>query len=122
MTTTTYCEKCGSATDAPASFCANCGSALSDGGTTKPAASHGVSENGSASQPRSEPAATMRGIVAGNPSRRRRSVAWIYYTILAVGSLIGVFAGKPIGLLGVLLFGGYASYLYNGGRFVIWFW
>lgn len=53
---------------------------------------------------------------------RRRSKAWIYYTILAVLSLIGVFLGQTVGLAAAALFGLYARYLYRGGRIVIWFW
>jgi hypothetical protein len=53
---------------------------------------------------------------------RKRSKAWIYYLILAVGSLIAVCTGQVIGLLGMALFGWYSRYLYRGGRVVIWFW
>jgi hypothetical protein len=53
---------------------------------------------------------------------RRRSKAWIYYTILAVLSLISVFLGHAVGLAGMAMFGLYARYLYRGGRVVIWFW
>jgi hypothetical protein len=52
---------------------------------------------------------------------RKRSKAWVYYTLLAVGSLIAAFS-HPIGLLGLVLFGLYAWYLYRGGQFVLWFW
>lgn len=53
---------------------------------------------------------------------RRRSKAWVYYTIIACLSLIGTFAGKPVGLVGFALCGLYARYLYRGGRVVIWIW
>jgi hypothetical protein len=53
---------------------------------------------------------------------RRRSKAWAYYALLALGSLIGALAGHISFLVGVVLFGLYAHYLYRGGRFVIWFW
>jgi hypothetical protein len=52
----------------------------------------------------------------------RRSKAWIYYMVLALISLSTVFAGKPVGLLGVAAFGLYSSYLFRGGWFVLWIW
>jgi hypothetical protein len=52
----------------------------------------------------------------------RRSKAWIYYLVLALISLTTVFAGKPIGLLGMAAFGFYSRYLFRGGRFVLWIW
>jgi hypothetical protein len=64
----------------------------------------------------------MQGVVTPQHRGRRRSKAWIYYAILAVCSLITVFTGKPIGLLGTLLCGAYSYYIYQGGRIVIWFW
>lgn len=65
----------------------------------------------------------LRGVDEGYSGRRSsRSKAWIYYLILAIASLIAVFAGKPIGLLGAGLCGAYSYYIYNGGRVVIWFW
>ena len=54
--------------------------------------------------------------------RDPRSKAWIYYSILAGASFIAVCAGQFLGLLGMVLFGLYARYLYGGGRVVIWFW
>lgn len=54
---------------------------------------------------------------------KRRSVAWVYYAILTVLCFIAVCSsGLFAGLIVVALFGLYASYLYRGGRFVIWFW
>ncbi len=53
---------------------------------------------------------------------RKRSKAWVYYLILAIGSLIVLCGGHAIGLLGMVLFGAYSTYLYRGGRVVIWFW
>jgi hypothetical protein len=52
----------------------------------------------------------------------RRSKAWIYYMVLALISLTAVFAGKPVGLLGMAAFGLYSRYLFRGGRFVLWIW
>ena len=51
-----------------------------------------------------------------------RSKAWVYYAILAFLGLIAVCTGQLVGLVGMLLFGLYARYLYRGGRVVIWFW
>jgi hypothetical protein len=56
------------------------------------------------------------------PRRRRRSRAWVYYSILAGLSFVAVCTGVLAGLAGTVLFGLYALYLYRGGRFVIWFW
>jgi hypothetical protein len=56
-------------------------------------------------------------------TRRRRSVAWIYYTILAVlGLIFAVSKSQPGGLLISALCAAYATYLFRGGRFVIWIW
>ncbi len=51
--------------------------------------------------------------------RRRHVIAATFYAVLAVLSLVAVFSGQPIGLLGALLFGAYSTYLFRGGRFVI---
>jgi hypothetical protein len=54
--------------------------------------------------------------------RRHRSVAWIYYAILAVVSLAVVpqTGGSSLVLTALLVL--YATYIYRGGRIVIWFW
>lgn len=54
--------------------------------------------------------------------RRKRSVAWVYYTILAVLCLVGAFSVGPSALLPAVLCGAYATYLFRGGRFVLWIW
>jgi hypothetical protein len=51
-----------------------------------------------------------------------RSKAWVYYSVLTVLSFIAVCTGQLVGLVGMVLFGLYARYLYRGGRVVIWFW
>ncbi len=51
--------------------------------------------------------------------RRRRSKAWIYYSLLAVASFLTLCTGHLVGLGGFLLFGSYAVYLFRGGRFVL---
>jgi hypothetical protein len=126
MSTTAYCDQCGTPREGGASFCVECGSSLPNdpvpSSVTATATQHPDARR---AQPRvhsaSSPAA-MQGIVT--PGRRAscRSKAWIYYAILAVLSIVSVLAGKPIGLLGTLLFGAYSYYLYQGGRVVIWFW
>jgi hypothetical protein len=60
--------------------------------------------------------------VQGGQQATRRSKAWVYYTALSLASMIAVFGGKPIGLIGATLFGLYARYLYRGGRIVLWIW
>jgi hypothetical protein len=55
-------------------------------------------------------------------SQRRRSKAWVYYALL---SILALFAIPSVGfsmLLGSVLFGFYATYIYRGGRFVVWIW
>ncbi len=51
-----------------------------------------------------------------------RSKAWGYYAVLAVGSFITLCGGHFAGLVGMVLFGLYARYIYRGGQVVIWFW
>jgi hypothetical protein len=51
-----------------------------------------------------------------------RAKAWVYYSVLAGASFIALCTGQLVGLLGMVLFGLYAAYLYRGGRVVIWFW
>jgi hypothetical protein len=52
---------------------------------------------------------------------RKRSLAWIYYTIIAIAGVVVAFS-YPQTLLVSLVAGAYALYLYRGGRWVIWFW
>jgi 4-hydroxybenzoate polyprenyltransferase len=52
---------------------------------------------------------------------RKRSLAWIYYTIIAIAGIVVAFTYPPT-LLVSLVAGAYAAYLYRGGRWVIWFW
>ena len=61
-------------------------------------------------------------IEAPGSATRRRSKAWVYYTILAFLSFIALCTGQVVGLAGMALFGLYAFYLYRGGRIVFWFW
>lgn len=60
---------------------------------------------------------------ARQPARRRRSIAWIYYSIIAVVSVFAAIStGKPQVLIATALCTAYAIYLYRGGRFVLWIW
>ena len=123
--TTTTCTSCGTAAATDAAFCESCGSRLPE-----PAATSAAST--STSPPPSDgPQAANSGSSWGlNDVAQRlprqphtaRSKAWIYYAILAILSLFSVFAGHAVGLVGVLLFGGYSTYIYRGGRIIFWFW
>jgi hypothetical protein len=54
--------------------------------------------------------------------KRRRSKAWVYYALLAVCSLFLIpSVGFPM-LPGSVLLGLYATYIYRGGRIVVWIW
>lgn len=53
--------------------------------------------------------------------RQRRSKAWIYYAVLAVGAVIGAFS-HPVLLLAALPLAAYSRYIYRGGSIVVWFW
>ncbi|HET6507737.1 MAG TPA: hypothetical protein VFG42_13180 [Baekduia sp.] len=51
----------------------------------------------------------------------RRSAAWMYYAgIAAVAAVLGLHHAGA--LLVTLVAGGYAIYLYRGGRWVLWIW
>ena len=54
--------------------------------------------------------------------QRRRSKAWIYYSLLAILALVALPSVGASALLGAGLFGAYAAYLFRGGRIVVWFW
>ncbi|HWA54334.1 MAG TPA: hypothetical protein VG816_09205 [Solirubrobacterales bacterium] len=48
-------------------------------------------------------------------------MAWIYYALIALGGLILGFQ-HPAFLLVAVIAGLYSTYLFRGGRLVIWFW
>ncbi|WP_285743232.1 hypothetical protein [Lentzea sp. NBRC 105346] len=53
---------------------------------------------------------------------RRRSIAWVYYAILAAA---GVYVGFDIdvtALIPAVLCAAYSVYLFRGGRYVWWIW
>lgn len=64
----------------------------------------------------------LTGVVVTSSRVRKRSLAYIYYGIVALICLIGTVSAGPVALLVAALMGGYAIYLYRGGRIVIWFW
>lgn len=53
---------------------------------------------------------------------RKRSVAWIYYTVIAALVLLTGVTVNANGLWVWLLPALYARYLYRGGRIVVWLW
>jgi hypothetical protein len=118
------CGGCGTVAAADSAYCEGCGTRLSQ---------PPVAPSGSAAPPRvDEPSTTsspgsswslgdMSRSFAKQP-QTARSKAWVYYAILAILSLISVFTGHAVGLVGVLLFGGYSTYIYRGGRIIFWFW
>lgn len=52
---------------------------------------------------------------------RRRSLAWVYYSIITTLLVIGGFVA-PVLFLCAVPAGLYAYYLFRGGRFVLWIW
>ena len=52
---------------------------------------------------------------------RRRSVAWIYYALIALALVVAGFSA-PVSFLLALAIGAYSVYLFRGGRFVLWIW
>lgn len=48
------------------------------------------------------------------------TIAAVFYTLLAIGGLIGGFHA-PLLFLAFLLFGAYALYLWRGGSFILFF-
>jgi hypothetical protein len=60
--------------------------------------------------------------LTGGERQRKRSVAWIYYSILTVVFLYAGVAVSPGGFVLAVLLALYARYLYRGGRVVVWFW
>lgn len=57
----------------------------------------------------------------GAPASRSRSIAWIWYALLAIGAVIAGFS-HPVLFLVAMLFALYSRYLFRGGSFVIWIW
>jgi len=123
--TTTYCDQCGSQLDGIGAYCSHCGSSVATEPTRSAPTHDEPRRDVSGRQPHvnaGSSATAMRGIVTTSGRTSARSKAWIYYAVLAVLCLFGVFAGKPIGLVGSLVCAAYSYYIYQGGRVVIWFW
>lgn len=135
---TVYCGGCGGQIDARANFCRGCGAdqsqfANSGTETPRPDSSADTSEPDRQSDVQMHtpgvaplpPGPTGRGSIFASPWRtpagQRRSAAWIYYALIALGGLILGFQ-HPAFLLVAAIAGLYSTYLFRGGRFVIWFW
>lgn len=78
-----------------------------------------------AAQPASGPAFAS-GPQHVPPSRRRRRasayIAAVFYTVIAVvGAYLAIHTGQPKLWFGALLSGAYATYLWLGGRWVVFF-
>jgi hypothetical protein len=54
--------------------------------------------------------------------KRKRSVAWLYYALISIVSLIAAFGVDPRALIVTAVCGAYSVYLFRGGRFVLWIW
>lgn len=54
--------------------------------------------------------------------KQRRSKAWVYYGALSAFALFLIPSLGFSMLLGAVLFGLYATYIYRGGRIVVWIW
>jgi hypothetical protein len=52
----------------------------------------------------------------------RRSKAWVYYSLLAVLALVLIPSVGLSMLLIAAVCGSYATYLFRGGRIVVWMW
>jgi len=59
--------------------------------------------------------------LVGRSQRRKRSAAWVYYALITLGAVVAGFSAPALFLF-ALFTGLYSSYLYRGGRFVVWFW
>jgi hypothetical protein len=114
---------CGALLNSNDNFCECCGARRHQNpGAVPRAASETTTEpNHQASAVVGAAPASMRGIRTAIGGRRRSS-AWAYYALLSILSLIVVFTGHAVGLVGFVGCGLYARYLYSGGRIVIWFW
>lgn len=114
-----FCSGCGTKIGESARFCPSCGIEQAQFVDPSRAA---TAESPSLAAPTAGPG---RGSVLTSPWRtaagHRRSAAWIYYALIAVGALILGFH-HPVFLLVAILAGLYSTYLFRGGRFVVWFW
>ena len=61
--------------------------------------------------------------MSATASGRRRSVAWVYYAIIAILGVVSAFSTGQTGILPpALLCAAYSTYIFRGGRFVVWIW
>lgn len=124
---TVYCEQCGWGTSPAGAFCEQCGASFGLAATTSATPSDSATADrvrmrGALTPDSHERPVALRGIAMADGRSRSRSKAWVYYSILTLLSLVALFGGHAVGLAGIALFGTYATYLYRGGRFVVWFW
>lgn len=120
-----YCGGCGAAIEHSARFCRSCGADQAQFAVAPPAAAATPAPSTMQAPIPPASAGPGRGSVLKSPWRtpagHRRSVAWIYYALIAIGGLI-LSAHHPAFLLVTVITGLYSTYLFRGGRFVIWFW
>lgn len=64
----------------------------------------------------------MEDTTQQNRPTRKRSIAWIYYAILAMVCLFVGFNTEIGALVPAALCAAYSVYLFRGGRFVLWIW
>jgi hypothetical protein len=111
----TLCAHCGSSPRSSARFCGGCGAPLVERVNAGMQEALGVAPHVAA---RSTPIqiGSLRRTADGRP----RSVAWVFYGLIAILGLV-LAVHEPRLLLGTLMAGAYSVYLFRGGRFVIWF-
>lgn len=118
------CDNCGHSTSGGVAFCEECGARVPEAGSSglpadrpDPASPHGRPAPTSKSW-------TVNDVARTVPRRTRRaqSSVWIYYALLTLLCFIAGITGQPMGFVGMLLFGAYATYIYRGGRIIFWFW
>jgi hypothetical protein len=73
----------------------------------------------SSPQPQRPAPSTPSGSLRRTADGRARSVAWVFYGLLSILSLVLAFS-EPHLLIGALVTGLYSIYLFRGGRFVLW--
>lgn len=64
----------------------------------------------------------MNNIPGDTRPVRRRSMAWVYYAIIAIAALFVVPSSHGGSLIVTLLAGLYSAYIFRGGRIVFWIW
>ena len=111
-------SKCGGELGTDSDFCKHCGASVVGGPVVQPA----ISPNRTP-ESRSQPSTSLPYRVSTTGRRpKKRSAAWIYYSILTVGALIATFTASVWMIIAAILLGLYAFYLFRGGSIVIWFW